>query len=237
MRPIDLTPEGERRGRIGLRTGPLPYLVIGGLLALLAGAVLYALTANEVSERESEIVTLEREAATASAEAMRLQPYVEFHDLKEARTGTVVALADSRFDWVRTIRQLALVIPSDVWLVEVRGEASGGEGKAADVAGPSLTVVGCAEGQDSVAAFVAAAKQIDGVTRVGLSNSVLPQAGGQSGAGGGSEGGGCPGGVYIASFEAVLAFDDAPQSQASLTASTAESGATEEGPQDEEGGE
>jgi hypothetical protein len=71
---------------------------------------------------------------------------------------------------------------------------------------PSLVISGCAPGQNRVAAFVAALKQIDGVTRVGLSNSSLSQSSGSNGEGSGV----CAG----ASFNVTVVFDEAPPSVA-----------------------
>ncbi len=235
MRPIELMPEEERRSRLGtLRTGPLPFIIVGALVALLAGVVMLALTSNQISDRKSEIVRLEGEKATAIARADELQPYSEFQQLKDQRTSTVANLADSRFDWVRTIRQLSLVIPGDVWLIKLeasaaQGAASGGEASsstaASSIAGPSVTMEGCALGQDSVAAFVAALKQIDGVTRVGLSESFEneEEGGGEpsesEGGGESSQEGGCGGNRF--QFKLVIAFDAAPPSADSSTTTAA----------------
>lgn len=233
MKPIDLTPEGERRNRVSaMRTGPLPFLLVGALAALLAGVALLIGAANEVADGKEEIAELEAEKTSVSARAQQLQPYVDFKQLRDQRIATVVGLAESRFDWVRTLQQLALVIPDDVWLIELKGGAApgavpgGGDSEssagAAPVAGPSLALTGCATGQDAVAAFLASVRQIDGVTRVGLSNSVLPESQSEGGQGGESEGRGggegefdrasCPPRSFVARFDAIVAFDAAPAS-------------------------
>ena len=73
MRPIDLTPPDLRQGaQAPMRTGPLPYVLIGALVAVLLGVALLVMTGNEVSEREDEVATLKREDAAAKAEARRL---------------------------------------------------------------------------------------------------------------------------------------------------------------------
>lgn len=221
MKPIELMPEGERRGRVSaLRTGPLPFIVIGGLIALLAGMVLLATTSNQISDSRAEIAELEVEKTTVEAQAQALQPYVDFLQLEQQREATVSELADSRFDWVRTIRELSLVIPRNVWLTELTASAAAvaateGESpsSASSISGPSLQVSGCATGQDAVAGFVAAVKQIDGVTRVGLAKSAFPEGEEEEG---GAEGGtseGCPAKSYVAQFDAVIAFDAAPKGE------------------------
>ncbi len=220
MRPVNLIPPEDRRGdQAPLRTGPLSYILIGGLVLVLAGVVALVLTGNQIPERKDEVATLKREDAAAAAKATRLASYSQFQSLSEARVQTVQSLADSRFDWERVMRELALILPSDVHLTELSassgasaGAEGGGSGEASGllggVAGPSMTMSGCADGQDGVAAFVTALKDIDGVTRVGVQSSQVSGEGGESG--GGSEGSECSAAPGSALFSLVVAFDAAP---------------------------
>ncbi|HEU4461635.1 MAG TPA: PilN domain-containing protein, partial [Solirubrobacterales bacterium] len=114
---------------------------------------------------------------------------------------------DSRFDWPRVMRELALILPDDVLLTSLSagvGGESEGEGLAG-VTGPSLELAGCTSSQDAVAGFVTSLKDIDGVTRVGLQSSAVG-GGGESGEGGA----GCSAGGLDAQFKLVVAFDAAP---------------------------
>lgn len=215
MRPVNLIPPEDRRGdQAPLRRGPLAYLLLGALALALVGVVSLVLVGNQVSEREGEVMKLKGEDAALAAKAAKLASYTEFQSLSEARVQTVQSLADSRFDWERVLRELALVLPGDVTLTDlsasaVGGEGGGGEGSGGgsglgDIKGPSLEMNGCAGGQTGVASFITALKDIDGVTRVGLESSDVASEGGES-PGGGSEG--CSG---SASFTLVVAFDAAP---------------------------
>jgi len=225
VRPVNLIPPEERRGdQAPLRTGPAVYILVGALVAVLAGVTVLVLTGNQVSERESELAKVEREDAAASAKAERLAAYTSFRNMSEQRVATVQSLADSRFDWERVMRELALVLPGDVWLVSLSASASadvsvegaggaGGNLRAA-VAGPALELSGCAAGQESVAGFVTVLKDIEGVTRVGVQSSELGEeedAGaavdGPATSSGGED---CQTRDFIARFELVVAFDAAP---------------------------
>jgi Tfp pilus assembly protein PilN len=224
VRPVNLIPAEERRGeQAPLRSGPLAYVLVAALVALLVGVVALVLTDNQIAEREAEVARLEVKDAKAQAKAESLAAYVEFRTLSEQRVTTVASLADSRFDWERVMRELALVLPSDAWLValtataspgvSVEGGAGGDSGLRGAAAGPALQLVGCAKGQEAVAGFVTALKDIDGVTRVGVESSELPEKSDK----GGSEGGGsdsssdeCRTREFIAKFEIVVAFDAAP---------------------------
>ncbi len=225
MRPVNLIPPEDRRGeQAPLRTGPLPYVLLGGLVALLLGVTALVVTNNQIAEGKNEVAKLESEDAAASAKAQRLAAYTEFRTMSEQRVETVSSLADSRFDWERVMRELALVLPHDVWLVGLSatatpGASTGGEGGGGGssmrsaIAGPALELSGCAKGQEAVAGFVTALKDIDGVTRVGVQSSELPEegkTGGGSGGGSDSSGDDCRTRKTIAKFEIVVAFDAAP---------------------------
>ena len=180
MRPVNLIPPEDRRGdQAPLRRGPLAYLLLGALALALVGVVSLVLLGNQVSEREGELAKLKGEDAALAAKAAKLASYTQFQALSEARVQTVQSLADSRFDWERVLRELALVLPSDVSLNSLDASASGGEGGGSggssslggSITGPSLALDGCAHGQDGVAGFITALKDIDGVTRVGVQSS------------------------------------------------------------------
>jgi Tfp pilus assembly protein PilN len=229
MRPVNLIPVEERRGEHApMRTGPVPYLLVGALVAALAGVVALVLTGNQIADREGELARFKREDAAAAARAERLAPYTQFRSLQEQRVTTVASLADSRFDWERVMRELSLVLPRNVWLVDLEataspdastgGESSGGGSSGSDLRdstpGPALVIAGCASGQEAVAGFVTALKDIDGVTRVGVQSSELSEdaegAGSSGGSGGGSSSDDCRTREFIAKFQIVVAFDAAP---------------------------
>jgi len=223
MRPVNLLPPELRAGaRAPMRTGPIPYILVGALVAVLAGVSLLVITGNQISEREAEVTTLKREDAAAVQEAKRLAAYTQFQTMHEQRLATITSLADSRFDWERVMRELSLVLPHTVWLTELSASASsesssgsGGGSLRGSVVGPALELEGCATGQEAVAGFVTALKDIDGVTRVGVESSELSDQ--EEGAGGSEEGSSSEGGggscqtrKWIAQFSIVVAFDAAP---------------------------
>jgi Tfp pilus assembly protein PilN len=228
MRPVNLIPPEERQGsQSPLRTGSLPYVVLGGLVALLVGVAALVMTGNQISERKNEIVSLKREDHAAQERAEKLVSYVQLAEMRQQRLETISSLANSRFDWERVMRELSKILPPDVWLTNLNasaspeaasggGESAGGEsssGMRGAIAGPALEISGCAKGQEGVAGFVTALKEIDGVTRVGVQSSILPSESSKTESGGGAEGGegaSCQTRSFIAQFQMVIAFDAAP---------------------------
>jgi Tfp pilus assembly protein PilN len=220
MRPVNLIPSEERTGeRRPMRSGPLAYIIVGALAAVVLGVALLTTTDNQISESKAEITALESETAAVQARAQALSAYTQFHSLSQQRVATVTSLADSRFDWERVMRELALILPGDVWLTNLTATASpevSVEGGATislrdSVAGPALTISGCGTGQKAVAGFVQTLKEIDGVTRVGMQSSALgSSAEGESAGSGSAASGTCQTRNFIAQFQMVIAFDAAP---------------------------
>ncbi len=219
MRPVNLIPAEERPGgRKPMRGGPLAYIIVGALAAAVIGVAVLAVTSNQISDSKAEIATLENEKSAVEARANALDAYTQFHSLREQRNLTIASLADSRFDWQRVMRELAIVLPGDVWLTNLTGTASPSvslDGSAsvslrAAAPGPALELNGCTTGQDAVANFVQALKQIDGVTRVGVQSSTLGEESDNNS--GGSGGSTCQTRAFIAEFQIVAAFDAAPVS-------------------------
>jgi Tfp pilus assembly protein PilN len=176
------------------------------------------LMGNKIESRKADVARLEREDAVAQAKAQRLAPYIQFQGFAEQRVATVSSLADSRFDWERVMRELSLVLPDDVWLVNltataapgvsIEGNVGGANGLREAVKGPALQLTGCATSQEAVAGFVTAVKDIDGVTRVGMPASEI--SGDDGGAGSGGTDTDCRTRAFITRFEMLVAFDAAP---------------------------
>jgi Tfp pilus assembly protein PilN len=226
VRPVNLIPKDERRGdRAAMRTGSFSYVLLGGLaVALLAVAVL-ALTSKQISDRKSEVAQLQQQEQAAQAKAQSLQAFVDFRAMQESRSATISSLAQSRFDWQRVLNELARVLPSNVWLVQLTGSVNPSVTPANDpgiqmrssIQGPALELVGCTTGQDAVAGLVSNLEEIDGVTRVGLESSEANTSDSTSTAGaattsdsGSGAGTDCRTRDFIVQFKIVVAFDSVP---------------------------
>jgi Tfp pilus assembly protein PilN len=222
VRPVNLIPQEDRRGaKAPLRTGPLSYAIVAVLLLALGGVSLLVLTGNKISDRKAEVASLQSQVDAAQAQADQLSSYTHFADLQQARQETVASLASSRFDWERTLHEMALVLPGDVWLTSMTASAASDPSSTSSsttavdgVTGPSLDINGCASGHDAVAKFLAALRDIDGVTRVTVLSSDRPGAqsstNSSTSSSSASSGQGtveCASRDFIATFEVVAAFD------------------------------
>src|SRR5687768_1642659 len=144
-----------------MRTGALSYVIVAVLAVALLGVTGVVLTNNQISDRKAEKSGLESQLAEAQAQSRRVSSFANFASLQQAREQTVTTLAQSRFDWERVLRELALVIPEDVWLTHLTATVSpevqlGDSGSSSSssvsgldsVQGPSLQMEGCGDGHE-----------------------------------------------------------------------------------------
>jgi Tfp pilus assembly protein PilN len=175
MRPVNLLPPKHRPHKpTGGKSGS-SYMVLGVLAVFLAAVVTYVLESNKITTAKSDISVAEQKTAVARAKAQQMGPFANFAQIKEQRVASVRQLADGRFDWERTVRELAHVLPTGVWLrdfdaaVTPSGEASGAEGST--WAGPSIRLHGCAQKQPQVAVMLVRLREMQGVHDVKLTDS------------------------------------------------------------------
>lgn len=232
MRPVNLLPEGAAaRAGSGLPGGEkkLGFVVIGLLVVVLVGVVAMVHFSNQVGEKQDEIAQLQAIEAETEARAASLTQFTSFETVREARLQTITALAESRFDWERVMRELAIVIPERVWLTNLTGtvapevavDNSASTTLRASVPGPALQLAGCARSQRDVARLIASLEDLDGVTRVTVEDSAKPDgevtASATQSETNTSED--CRTRAFITQFHAVAAFDavSVPEGAAPVT--------------------
>src|SRR5262245_18401377 len=104
-----------------MRTGAFSYVLIAALPHALLGVIALAFTSKQISDRKSEITKLQAQAQAAQVKAQSLQAFANFRAAQQQPPTTVTSLAQSRLDWQRVLNELARVIPSNVWLVQLAG--------------------------------------------------------------------------------------------------------------------
>lgn len=196
MKPVNLLPARYRPAVASGGGRGSAYVLLGALCVLLVSAVAYALTLNQVTQADNELARLRVETTDAEARAVALGDFGEFAQLKAARVASVRELADARFDWERLARELARVLPEDVWITELQASAESAEAAPAAGAaapgsaplGPTLSIGGCAPGQEAVASTLVRLRKLHRAQEVVLSES---RRGTSSGSAGGGDEGGC----------------------------------------------
>jgi Tfp pilus assembly protein PilN len=215
MKAVNLLPEKHRPRQATGGSGKGGHVVLGVLGAVLVGVLVYVMTLNSINDSKSKITKATIEAAQLNEEANSLGPYGDFAKIKAERVKSVMQLAQDRFDYERLVRELAHVLPPDVWLVNASASSSadgasstpgasptppaataapatGASGTAP--ASPTLLLQGCARDQTQVAVTIVRLRELQGATDVSLDHSTRGQAANGSAPAaapsGGSSGGG-----------------------------------------------
>jgi Tfp pilus assembly protein PilN len=183
MNAVNLLPEKHRpRKPTGGQRGS-GYVVLGVLGAVLVGVLVYVLTLNSINSSKSEITQAKAEAVRLDSQAQSLGAYGDFAKIKAERVKAVQQLASGRFDWERLVRELAQVLPSDVWIVNASASLSGADSSSTPASAPAaatgapapvnpkLQVQGCARDQQQVAVTLVRLRQLQGATDVALDHS------------------------------------------------------------------
>jgi Tfp pilus assembly protein PilN len=140
MRAVNLLPKDSAR-----RAGPpvpaaVAATVIGGLvLVSLMVSVLLLSAHGKVKSRELELAQKQAELAAIPVPAQsRLQQQDALVADKSARVAALNAALSKRIAWDRVLREFALVLPDDVWLLSLSATAPS-SAAATPVAGTSST--------------------------------------------------------------------------------------------------
>jgi Tfp pilus assembly protein PilN len=224
MNAVNLLPEKHRpRKPTGGKNGS-GYIVLGVLGVVLIGVLGYVLTLNSINSSKTQITEANAEAARLSEQANSLGPYGDFAKIKAERVQSVKQLASQRFDYERLMRELAHVLPADVWLVNASATNTSASPTApgaaptaapATAAAPTLTLTACARDQSQVAVTLVRLRELQGASDVGLQHSTrgedsqggaAPVTPSNSSAGSGDTGCGTTGGKPNYSFQANVTF-------------------------------
>jgi len=179
VRPVNLLPQKHRPHQPSGKGSGTSYIVLGVLALLLAGAVAYVVQSNKITQGKSDIATAEQKTAEARARTQQLGPFGNFAQIKEQRVASVRQLAQGRFDWERSVRELAHILPAGVWLRDfdaavAPGAGGGSTGGSTETSwtGPSIKLHGCAQKQPQVAVLLVRLREMQGVHDVKLTDSI-----------------------------------------------------------------
>jgi len=186
MRPVNLLPQDQRRHAGTSRPGSA-YVLIGALVVILALAVTYVMSSNQVNSRTSEADAAKAQADALKVQVAQLGSFRNFASIKATRLQSVAGVAETRFDWERLMRELSRVMPAGSWLQTTDASTKEDTGGASGVAAPASTAapvdpnaavppnatfVGCTPKQTEVAKILVRLRQMHRVTDVNLNESL-----------------------------------------------------------------
>lgn len=197
MRPVNLVPHDQRRRTPSQGSGKGAHAVLGVLAVLLAMAVVYVLTANSITEKESQAEQARIEADQLEAQAATKNSFTDFAEIAQTRATSVASVASTRFDWERLMRELSRVMPEGSWLTSASASVTGATDAASATApaapadpatagagggGPRANLVGCIPKHSDVARMMVRLRQLHRVVDVELTQSSREDAEGATAA-------------------------------------------------------
>ena len=182
MRPVNLLPSRYRPARASGERRGIAYIAIGTLAVVLLMLLLYVVTQNGINDAKDKTAQAEAETAAAQAKIGQLQPYGNFAQLKVARENAVAGIAEVRFDYERLMREMALVLPHNVYLTAFTSAPAGGTAPTSGTTsitatGPSVSLTGCAPSHPGVATTLVRLRQLHNIDSVDLTSSTKQASG------------------------------------------------------------
>jgi hypothetical protein len=176
--------------------------VIGSLVVVLAAAVLYVFSVNDVRARRSELARVTANAASWQAAANSYTSYVTAAEQRKQQMADVHQLVSGRFPWSLLLSQIGGVMPANAALSNLSAAAPSADSTAAAAAASGSTsstpsantsavsIAGCAASQSAVAATMVAFRRVQGVGSVNLAST--SNNGTATSSSSGPNSGGCP---------------------------------------------
>lgn len=234
MNAVNLIPADRRSRRTALAMSPAMLAVVGVLVLVLVGAVLYVSASNSVSTRRAQLAQVTSSTAAWNAAAAKFGVSVQAAEHHSQELADIRQLIVGRFPWSELLGQVGSLMPARSELTTMQatttsGTTSGATPTPSTTPGatttasatasgppvPSVTLTGCANSQSTVAEVMVQLHRITDVTNVSLASST--DGGSASGPGSSSgSGGGC---TYPVQFQLSLTFKAAAASAATTATS------------------
>lgn len=230
MNAVNLIPADARKRRTNVSASPLTLGLIGGLVVILAAAVLYVSAMNDVTARKTELTQVTASVSSWQAAANTFASLEQTAQQRTAQVASVRALADGRFPWSQLLSQIGGLMPAKAALSTLQATApSASAATSATTASttgvtaavPSaVALTGCAQDQNTVAETMVQLRRVSGVSDVSLTSSTDGTSPGTTAAtaASGSPTGGAGGCPFPVQFQMSLTL--APTAAASSSAGT-----------------
>lgn len=169
MKAVNLLPRDDAKRGVKL-TPPIVTGIAAGVLVVTILSAGFLLTSAKVTDKRNELDAARAELALVPPPA----PASNLRDLSGEQTARVAALQsalDGRVAWDRILRELALVLPSDVWLNHLLVTTPAAAATAPGGAGTQFDITGTAFSHDGVARFLSRLQVIPDLANVSLDHS------------------------------------------------------------------
>jgi Tfp pilus assembly protein PilN len=126
MRRIDLLPASYQQRRRDRSSLVVAVVAVAVVVLLLVGWWFYL--GLKVSDAEDELAAIKASNAELDAQIAELQRFVELQNEVDAKRTALQTVMTGDLDWPGVLAEVAMVIPSEVWLTNLTASAGLTEG-------------------------------------------------------------------------------------------------------------
>lgn len=180
MRAVNLVPPEARAGRVSPgKSGGAVYGVIGALVVALLMMSSLALVKKQKAAADQELAAVRQSTQAYEQVATQFAAFEKASKDANDRIELVRSLAQARFDWAGTLRDMARLIPAQTQIQQLDASVKDGAPGAAGSSTlrsqlatvPAITLKGCTRTQGTVADLVTRLQAMRRVTNVTLEQS------------------------------------------------------------------
>jgi Tfp pilus assembly protein PilN len=104
------------------------YVLAGAMVVLVLFAVFYMVVAVMVSARKADVAAMKQEADLAQGQTARFQIFQQKEADLQTRKAIYLNAKQGRVDWAQLCNEIALVLPTDIYLDKLSGQEPDGSG-------------------------------------------------------------------------------------------------------------
>jgi len=179
MRAVNLVPAESRAGRVnGGKSGGAVYGLLGLLVVVLLMLSSLAFIKRDKTAAEQELAGIQQSTQAYEQVATQFASFETASKQANERIELVRSLAQARFDWAGTLRDMARLIPTDAQVQTLDASVKDGAGQGGTstyrsqlATAPAITLKGCSRSQGTVADLVTRLQAMRRVTNVTLEQS------------------------------------------------------------------
>ncbi len=173
MRAVNLLPRAEARRSV---KGNLPVItgVVGAVVVTAALCTGFLMSSATVAKKRDQLDAARAELALVPPPAAKQSSAgTELAGEESQRVAALQTALDGRIAWDRVLREVSLVLPSDVWLSTMTLTAP----DPGTTAGQGFSIAGSTYSHDSVARLLSRLELVPDLTNVQLQSSTFTKAG------------------------------------------------------------
>jgi hypothetical protein len=124
MNAVNLIPADSRRRRMAPSTSWPTLALIGALLVVLAGVVVYVTAANKVKSRQAELAQVTASADSWKRAASTYQSFTQTAQQRNQELADIRQLVVGRYPWEQLLSQVAGLLPRTAGLTSLQATTS-----------------------------------------------------------------------------------------------------------------